>query len=445
MIVAALTFAAFTVTLDGRTVLPRTRTAVVGGRVLLPVRAVGRALDADVGYDGAARVIVLQRGAHVARLPASGAVRVVAGRAYAPLRALASAFGVTVAYDARSRTVALDDRTGAGRVGAGRAGAGYGPGNSVASGTAPGSGTNANAGTARGYASGIAGVQPPDGAVVHAPYPTIAARVDGADAIDRTNFRLVVDGRDVTADASVVGNAVIYTPRGVLNPGRHDVALYANDLTRNWSFDDDFVFATPPPGTFAGPAVDAIYFDRYVGPGTNAFDVIVRGVPGLVGVVAVDGVGTLFPLQVYTTDTYVAHVYVPPGVYQPFARVGVRLTLPGGVASTFVLPQTVQLQTGPVKYYPPVTPLPVPSPAPSRSPGPVRRPLPHTPSPTPAAPATRVPLATAVPSAKPAASTAPKPPMSALPAASPSPVPSTSPAPKKRLPLKRRPTPTPTP
>ncbi len=398
MIAAALTFAAFTVTLDGRAVLPRARTAVVAGRVLLPVRAVGRALAADVGYDGAARTIVLRRGAHVARLPARGAVRVAGGRAYAPLRALASAFGVAVRYDARSRTVALDDRAAVARA----------PGG----GPAP----NANGTTTRGFVSAIANVQPPDGSVVHAPYPTIAARIDGADAIDRTSFRLIVDGRDVTADASVVGNAVTYTPRSVLAPGQHAVALYANDLSGRWTFDDDFVFATPPPGTFAGPAVDAIYFDRYVGPGTNAFDVYVQGVPGLVGVVAVDGVGTLFPLQVYTADTYVAHVYVPPGVYQPYARVGIRLTLPGGDARTIVLPQTVQLLTGPQKYYPPVA-----RPVASHTPGPVRRPLPHPPS--------------AAPSRS----------SSALPAASPSPVPSASPAPKKRLPLKRPPTPTPEP
>ncbi len=231
---AALTFATFTVTLGGRTVLPRTRTAVVGGRVLLPVRAVGRALDADVGYDAAARVITLQRGTRVAHLPASGAVRVVAGRAYAPLRALANAFGVGVAYDGATRTVALrDDGNVARNERMSTAGTGTAPGMSSAQATngGPGAG-NVPGTTGLSAAVVITGLQPADGAVVHEPYPAIAARIDGAAAIDRAGLRLLVDGRDVTADANVVGNAVLYTPRTALPPGDHAVALSANGLSR---------------------------------------------------------------------------------------------------------------------------------------------------------------------------------------------------------------------
>lgn len=436
---AALTFAAFTVTLDGRTVLPRARTAVADGRVLLPVRAVGRALDADVGYDAAARTITLRRGRRAARLPASGAVRVIAGRAYAPLRALANAFGVGVAYDAATRTVALRERGTAARGGDAPAGGAVSAGTPALAGT--GSQQAANGGAvATGVSAGvtIAGLKPADGAVVHEPYPTIAARVDGVAAIDRGSLRLVVDGRDVSADASVVGNAVVYTPRTALPPGDHTVTLSANQLTRTWSFGDSFVFATPPPGTFfgtsGGPPVEAIYFDRYVGPGTNAFDVIVRGVPGLVGVVAVDGVSTLFPLQVVTTDAYVAHVVLPPGLYQPFARVAMRLTLPGGEARTIVLPQTVQLQTA----RPPAAPPPAPSAAPELArpratiaPAPVARPRTTRATPTPASAATPA-RATKLP----------------LPAvATPSPAPSATPtsAARKREILRRRPSPSPSP
>jgi hypothetical protein len=448
---AALTFATFTITLGGRTVLPRTHTAVADGRVLLPVRAVGRALDADVGYDAAARVITLQRGARVAHLPASGAVRVVAGRAYAPLRALADAFGVGVAYDGATRTVALRDGGNVVRnerlntAGTGTA-PGIGPGQATNGGPSAG---NVPGTTSLSAAVGITGLQPADGAVVHEPYPAIAARIDGVAAIDRAGLRLTVDGRDVTADASVVGNAVLYTPRTALPPGDHAVALSANGLSRAWKFGDSFVFATPPPGTFfgvtGGPAVEAIYFDRYVGPGTNVFDVIVRGVPGLVGVVAVDGVGTLFPLQVATTDAYVAHVVLPPGLYQPFARVGVRLTLPGGDARTIVLPQTVQLQTA----RPPAATAPAPSAGPE-----IARPrATNTPAPVVRIRPTRLPTATAVPpppatqapAPKPSAAAATKAPSAAT--ATPVPAPSATPTPaaKKRVILKRRPSPTPEP
>lgn len=442
---AALTFAAFTVTLDGRTVLPRARTAVADGRVLLPVRAVGRALDADVGYDATARIITLQRGTRVAHLPASGAVRVIAGRAYAPLRALADAFGVAVAYDAATRTVALRERGTVARSDAPAGGAGS-AGMPALAGT--GSQQAANGGTATTgitAGTGIAGLKPADGAVVHEPYPTIAARVDGAAAIDRGSLRLIVDGRDVSADASVVGNAVVYTPRTALPPGDHTVTLSANQLTRTWSFGDSFVFATPPPGTFfgtsGGPPVEAIYFDRYVGPGTNAFDVIVRGAPGLVGVVAVDGVGTLFPLQVVTTDAYVAHVVLPPGLYQPFARVAMRLTLPGGEARTIVLPQTVQLQTARPPAAAASTAPELARPRATLTPTPVVRPRP-TGAPT-AAPR---PPATQAPAPKPSTTAAVTKAPSAA-SATPLPAPSTTPTPaaKKRAILKRPPSPSPPP
>nr|MDQ6943334.1 copper amine oxidase N-terminal domain-containing protein [Candidatus Eremiobacteraeota bacterium] len=82
----ALTFATYAITLDGTPVLPHARAAVVENRVLLPVRALGNALGADVGYDGRAHTITVQRGAHVATISARGAVRIVKGSAYAPLR-----------------------------------------------------------------------------------------------------------------------------------------------------------------------------------------------------------------------------------------------------------------------------------------------------------------------------------------------------------------------
>ena len=432
----ALTFAAYAVTLDGKTVLPRARAAVASGHVLLPVRSLGNALGADVGYDGDAHTITVQRGAHVATISARGAVRVVNGRAYAPLRAVATAFGLGVGYDARTRTVALQDR-------------GAAP---VARTTTSTAALPAPALTpARAGAFAISET-PRNGAQVHEPYPTISVRFAGATAIDPRSLRVLVDGSDVTPQASVVGDQVLLTPRTALAPGTHYVAVTGRDastgavLGNSWSFDDSFTFvAAPAPTPYP---VSAIWVDRWIVPGTSAFDVDVEGAPGITGYVGVDGVGGFFPLVVNSANSYVAHVYVPNGVNQPFARIAARITLPNGELQTIVLPQRFNLVTPPLRPQgttdypgrptPAPTPRPVPTrrsidvptttPAPGATPAPARRSV-LTATPSPARTATAAPARTATPA----------PTRTATPSPSPSPLPE-----QTRRPLIRR-TPRPSP
>ncbi|MBV8750746.1 MAG: hypothetical protein JO103_13655, partial [Candidatus Eremiobacteraeota bacterium] len=214
--------------------------------------------------------------------------------------------------------------------------------------------------------------------------------------------------------------------------------------------------------------IQAIWIDRWITPGTNAFDVYLQGAPGMVGYVGVDGVGDIFPLRVYAADAYVAHVLVPDGVNQPFARVAARITLPNGVQQFIVLPQTVSLIT-PIKPlsqtgYPSPTPTPTrilrPTPGlrrpidtPSSVPqAPQRRMLSTTPAPapsrtpTPASTRTPAPVRTAAPArtAEPTRTPAP----TATPTATPSPSPTLTPTPARtpqRRPLaKPKPTPSPT-
>jgi hypothetical protein len=375
-VIHALTFAAYAVTLDGKTVLPHARAAVADGRVLLPVRTLGNALGADVGYDGRAHIITVQRGAHVATIPARGAVRIVNGTAYAPLRAVATAFGLGVGYDARTRTVALRDPHGDSRAAASSgsvARAVQQPGDAAP--PAPRSGAF------------VVTETPRNAAQVHEPYPAISARFAGAAAIDPRSLRVLVDGRDVTGDASIVGDQVLYTPRAALTPGTHYVVVTGRDastgaaLGNSWSFDDSFDFTTaPPPTPFP---VGAIWVDRWIVPGINAFDVYVEGAPGMTGYVGVDGVGGFFPLRVNSANSYVAHVVVPNGVNQPFARVAARITLPNGQQQLIVLPQRFNLVTPPIIL--PATPPPArvaqPTPTPSI---PIRRSV-NVPTATPAA------------------------------------------------------------
>jgi hypothetical protein len=406
-VIHALTFATYAITLDGKSVLPHARAAVVDGRVLLPVRTLGNALGADVGYDGRAHTITVQRGAHVATISARYAVRIVRGSAYAPLRVVADAFGMSVAYIAPTRTVALAQR--------------LLPMQAVQS--AP----TVIVGDAVRPPLAVT-VSPAANAHVHDPYPPISARFAGAASIEPRSLQVRIDERDVSADASVIGDQVLITPRTALMPGAHMVTITGRDMTgaaiaQQWSFVDTFAFSTAPPAPARFP-VSAIWIDRWVTPGTNAFDVYVQGAPGMTGYVGIDGVASYFPLQVYTANAYVAHVVVPDGVNQPFARIAARMTFANGVQQTIVLPQTINLSTPPLKPMIVVTPSPVPRPSPrvvptrrsvdvpSPSPTPPRRTiltttpaplLPRTPAPshTPAPPPTPTIVPTAAPTAAP--------------------------------------------
>lgn len=434
----ALTFATYAITLDGKPVLPRARAAVANGHVLLPVRALGNALGADVGYDGRAHTITVQRGARVATISARGTVRVVNGSAYAPLRTVANAFGMNVSYDGLARTIALAQRA-------------------SGSGTASGGAAALQATSTQPAPTIIVGdavrppltvtVAPAPHAQVHDPYPQISARFAGAASIDPRSLQVRIDDRDVSGDANVLGDQVFLTPRTALAPGVHTVAIAGRDTTgaaisQQWSFNDSFTFSNAPAPVRL--PVYSVWIDRWITPGTNAFDVYVQGAPGLTGYVGVDGVGNFFPLQVYTANAYVAHVFVPDGVNQPFARVAARLTLPNGVQQTVVLPQTINLTTTPLtKPLIVITPTPVPTPSPTRT-APARRsvdvptasPRPTTtPQPrrsvltvTPPPKAVPPPTPSPAPTAAPTSTATPAPVRTRRPLRKPTPVPSATPA-----------------
>jgi hypothetical protein len=439
-VIHALTFASYAITLDGKPVLPHARAAVVDGRVLLPVRALGNALGADVGYDGHAHTITVQRGAHVATISTQSRsnVRVVNGTAYAALRVAANALGMTVAYDAPVRTIALSEHA------------------PPATAAAP----TVIVGDAVRPPLSIT-VSPAANAQVHDPYPSISARFAGAASIDPRSLQVRIDDRDVSGDASVIGDQVLITPRTALMPGTHFVAIAGRDTTgaaisHQWSFVDTFAFSTAPPP--ARNPVSAIWIDRWITPGVNAFDVFVQGAPGITGYVGIDGVGNYFPLQVYSANQYVAHVLVPDGVNQPFARIAARMTFPNGVQQTIVLPQTINLSTPPLKPMYVITPTPapvrtapvrrsvdVPTASPSPSPPPRRSVLTTTPVPLP--PRTHAPRPS--PTASPTASPTPSPTPSPSATVAPANAPSTTPVPvRTRRPLIRRtlsPAPSPSP
>lgn len=257
------TFATYAVTLNGRTVLPRTRAAVVDGRVLLPLRPLAAALDAAVSYDSATHTVSIARGARTTRVGPHEGVVLSLGHAYAPLRAIADAFDYHVDYDGPSRTVALAD----------------------------------------------------------------------AHAVDRA-----------PAPAPADTPYAAYSPAGAATAGPEAFVTHAA----------------------ASPLIASAYIDGWVRPDAHSFDVIVNGPPGLFGRVAVEGIGTAFPLVVDGATRYRAHVVVPAGTHVAFAHVYVRVESPGRGQVTTVLPQQLTLIAPP--------PTPAPSPTPKKTPLP-RKPL----------------------------------------------------------------------
>lgn len=330
--IAALSFAVYAITING---VPqaKTRAGVVHGHVLVPVRALGRYLYADITYGGRDHSITIRRGTRVATISSRRAALIVNGTAYASLRTAADAFGVRISYEPRARTVALIDPT----IALGDAGA-TGPPPPPAPAPAQ---TQPPTYTVT--------LVPPSGGIVHDPYPQVSARFMGAASIDPGSLSVTLDGREVGEDAQVFGDQVILMPRTALAAGTHSIAINARDIAgsailQQWSFSDDFA-AAPPPAPSPAP-IGGVWIDRWVQPGASAFNVYVAGAAGISGDVSVDGVGT-FALSASGPHRYVAHVLIPAGVAVPFARVRAELSLPGGAQQTIVLPQTLNIAAPP--------------------------------------------------------------------------------------------------
>ncbi|MFO7768373.1 MAG: hypothetical protein R6W82_05400 [bacterium] len=80
--------------------------------------------------------------------------------------------------------------------------------------------------------------------------------IDPAGELDVTSVRLLLDGSDVTADATVSGEVLVYIPRGALRRGLHSVVVTARARdgsglpTTSWSF------ATGPPPEGISPETE---------------------------------------------------------------------------------------------------------------------------------------------------------------------------------------------
>lgn len=425
----AITATALAITMNGRPLAPAPRTVVIAGTTYLPVRDLGRALGADIRYDAATRAVIATYHGTSSTLHIGNGLPLIGGHVYAPLRAVASIFHIGVAYDGPTRTIALTSATAEMPS--------YAHASNVATASQP---------------ALVTPKFPQSGAQVLDSYPAISAIIatqGGAD-IDPGAIHLLIDGNDVSANASVIGNQIVYTPRTPLSNGQHNVQVDGVDrsgvpFSGQWSFTSNY---SPPnmtssggisAGSFGG--LQSVYIDRAVGASDRYFDVVAYGPPGGYGNVTIDGVPGIYNLVPYGANRYVAQVTLPFGIDQPFARANVHFVGAGGQASDFTLPTTFQIYTiyrGRQFAPPPATPHPANTPG--IDPGMPRRnvvrptpvPIPHR---VPLTNATARPVITPVPAVRPTVTAAPI-----------TPLPIVTPAARKRRILGTpRPIPTPTP
>jgi hypothetical protein len=204
------------------------------GRVFVPLRGVFEQLGASVVYDGGTinaqgrgdRSVQLHIGSTQATVNGQPqtvdvAPFIVGASTYVPLRFVSQALGATVNYDASNRIVALSE---------GPQQTAGGPPRRVALPAPPPDHT----------AVTLRAVRPSRGEVVANRRPTIEA--DFANGrVNPTTLRIVLDGVNVTGQATRSPRSIVFSPPSDLQAGRHQVHVDGRDLNgtpfdAQWSF-----------------------------------------------------------------------------------------------------------------------------------------------------------------------------------------------------------------
>ena len=87
----------------------------------------------------------------------------------------------------------------------------------------------------------IENIAPANQSAVSVTRPTISASFDDAAYISPNSVRMLLDGVDVSTEATITRHSISYVPAVGIGPGRHDVVLTAvdqngNSVTKRWSF-----------------------------------------------------------------------------------------------------------------------------------------------------------------------------------------------------------------
>ncbi len=204
------------------------------GRVFVPLRGVFEQLGASVVYDNG--TINAQKGRehsvsiHVGSTQATVdgqpqtmdvAPFIIGASTYVPLRFVSQALGATVNYDAANRVVAL----------------GEGPQRAAMQGPPP---REYNAPPPERTALVLSAVRPGRNEVVATRRPTIEADF-ASGHVNPNSLRIMLDGVNVTDEATRSQRGIVFSPPSDLQAGRHEVRVNGTDINgtpfnAQWAF-----------------------------------------------------------------------------------------------------------------------------------------------------------------------------------------------------------------
>jgi hypothetical protein len=270
---------------DGVAVQNDVPAIVDGDHVLVPLRGVFERFGAEVDYDAASDTVVAFRDGVIVKVAVGTqdawidgrhftmdtAAREIDGRVEVPLRFVAQSLGAGVDYDAATNTVYVSGGRREGNFVA--AGPGTPAADQLASYEA-GGGRRAG-----GNPPSIEDESPSPDSVIGADYPQIYARfAGGSSPVDPATVRLMLDGSDITASATVSSAYIAYTPPAPLDAGSHTVEIsgQAEDGTPfdvQWSFRLDTAESGGYVGSIIGYGPGRFGYGRFGfhPPGFSAF------------------------------------------------------------------------------------------------------------------------------------------------------------------------------
>ncbi|GAC1357056.1 MAG: hypothetical protein NVSMB31_17600 [Vulcanimicrobiaceae bacterium] len=340
---------------------PLAATAIVrSGRVLLPFRAIFRALHAGVTYRSDAREVTAKRAGDSVLLRIGSrdalvngrhvildvAPQIIGDRTFVPVRFVAQSLGGRVQYDAADRIVFISDP---------RA-------QTVAQTIQPPSHR----------APEVRNLAPAPGQISQGGYPMISASiVSQGSPVDRGRLQLFVDGREVSNHITFDGTVLSYTPSSAFGNGPHTISVQGTDLagdafSREWTFTNQYVVNSAYssyPSQFAAinfyiPSNAYTYY-----PGQRVQFVLVAP-PGGIAYLQLCGFNEIPFLNPFGSDQYFLSFIVPvrlqgracsPIAYYTGA-LGSRTAIPLHSTLEFARPQ------------PTATPQPAPLPTPQATP-----------------------------------------------------------------------------
>jgi len=295
------------------------------GTVLVPLRGVFERLGANVAYDGATRTILAVKGATSVSLKlgssqaqVNGETRTlslpaqsIGGSTLVPLRFVSEALGADVAWRGASRTVVIST---SGVADAGTGGEGTPqppPPTKLADRTGPTLGS----------------LSPASGAALPPGKPLIYGTLsDAGSGVDAAGTRLLLNGRDVSAQATITDAFFSYRPTEDLPLGRNTVTVLArdaagNDTRREWAFTVSAAEALIQELTYSPQG-------QTLEPG-DVINVRLRGKPGGRARFSIGGVVVDRPLREGEPGVYTGNYTVRKGDSLAKAPITASLTLAG--------------------------------------------------------------------------------------------------------------------